>query len=182
MRKVTYGGACSLDGFITGPNGAIDWIVMSPELGPIMADFWKRIDTLVMGRKTWEVVAQYSGDPMPGTEHVKSYVFSKSLQRIDRPDVTLVRDDAADFVRQLKQRKGGEICVFGGGELATSLLHAGVVDEVGFTIQPVLLGSGTPAFRDTGRVKLELVESRPLKGGSVYALYRVKKSPKAARL
>lgn len=179
MRKVTYGGACSLDGFITGPDGAIDWITMSPDVNAIMADFWKKTDTLVMGRKTWEVASQYSAEPMPGMEHVKSYVFSRTLPRIDRPDVTLVRDDAAEFVRGLRGQKGGEICVFGGGELATSLLHAGVVDEIGFNIQPVLLGSGTPAFRDTGRVKLKLIESRPLKGGCVYALYKVRHSARS---
>src|SRR5688572_15140107 len=78
MRKVTYGGACSLDGFITGPDGAVDWLVMSPDVHAIMADFWKRTDTLLMGRKTWDVAKQYAGQPMPGMEHVKSYVFSRS--------------------------------------------------------------------------------------------------------
>ena len=179
MRKVTYGGACSLDGFITGPDGAVDWLVMSPDVHAIMEEFWKKTDTLLMGRKTWDVAKQYAGQPMPGMEHVKSYVFSRRLDRIDSPGVTLVRDDAAAFVRQLRKERGGEICVFGGGELATSLLQAGVVDEVGFNIQPVLVGSGTPAFRDTGRVKLELLEARPLRGGCVYALYRVKKPGKA---
>lgn len=178
MRKVTYGGACSLDGFITGPDGAVDWITMSPDVGAIMAEFWGKTDTLVMGRKTWDVAKQYAGEPMPGMEHVKSYVLSSSIDRIDSPGVTLVRDDAAAFVQQLKRGKGGDICVFGGGELATSLLRAGLVDEVGFNIQPVLVGSGTPAFRDTGRVKLELIETRQLSGGCVYALYRVEKARK----
>ena len=178
MRKVTYGGACSLDGFIAGPDGAVDWLVMSPDVQAIMADFWKQTDTLVMGRKTWDVAEAYAGEPMPGMEHVKSYVFSRSLDRIDAPGVSLVREDAASFVRELKKGKGAGICVFGGGELATSLLRARLVDEVGFNIQPVLEGSGTPAFRDTGRVKLELIETRPLRGGCVYALYRVKRPGK----
>ena len=176
MRKVTYGGACSLDGFIAAADGAVDWLTMSPDVHAIMADFWKKTDTLLMGRKTWDVAKQYAGRPMPGMEHVKSYVFSSTVDRIDSTGVTLVRSDAAAFVRQLKKEQGSGICVFGGGELATSLIQSGLVDEVGFNIQPVLLGSGTPAFRDTGRVKLEMIETRPLKGGCVYALYGVRKS------
>ena len=176
MRKVTYGGACSLDGFIAAADGAVNWLTMSPDVHAIMAEFWRNTDTLVMGRKTWEIARQYARQPMPGMEHVKSYVFSQSIDRIDSPGVTLVHSDAPAFVTQLKKEPGSGICVFGGGELATSLIRAGLVDEVGFNIQPVLVGSGTPAFRDTGRVKLDLLETRPLKGGCVYALYRVKNS------
>src|SRR5918992_1008555 len=163
MRKVTYGAACSLDGFIAGPDGDVSWLHFSDDVQAIMADYWKRIDTLVMGRKTWEVAAaagsggDSGGDMMKG---ITSYVFSRTLKAIQAPGVELVSSDAGEFVRTLKQAKGKEICVFGGGGLARSLFEAGVIDEVGANIHPVLLGSGIPLVRDAGRIALELLEVR----------------------
>jgi dihydrofolate reductase len=89
--------------------------------------------------------------------------------------VHLVRDNAAEFVRQLKQQPGKGICLMGGGVLATTLLEAGVVDEVGFNMHPIVLGSGTPLFRSTNRrIQLSLIESKPINGGCVLATYRVR--------
>jgi dihydrofolate reductase len=76
-------------------------------------------------------------------------------------------------VRKLKRSRGKEICVFGGGDFARSLFEAGVIDEVGLNIHPVLLGSGIPFFHDAGRVKLELLENRSIAEGCVYLLYKV---------
>jgi dihydrofolate reductase len=85
-----------------------------------------------------------------------------------------VRDDAGEFVRQLKEKPGKGICVMGGGELAQSLLAAGVIDEVGMNVHPILLGSGVPLFRDPGRrISLDLLESRVIDGGCVLSTYRV---------
>jgi dihydrofolate reductase len=173
MRTVTYGAACSLDGFITGPGGSIDWLHWSDDAQSIMAEYWKTVDTILMGRKTWEFAA--AADAGGATNQaIQSYVFSRTLDAIDRPGVTLVKTDAAAFVRELKARPGGDICVLGGSDLARSLLAAGVLDEVGCNIHPVLLGSGVPLFVDCGhRVSLELKESRAIDGGCVYATYRV---------
>jgi len=177
MRTVTYGAACSLDGFITGPGDALDWLHWSDDVQGIMTAYWKTVDTILMGRKTWDVAASQDGGPQLT---VQSFVFSRTLDAIDRPGVTLVKTDAAAFVRDLKARPGGDICVLGGSDLARSLLGAGVVDEVGCNIHPVLLGSGVPLFVDCGRrVSLELKECRPIDGGCVYATYRVRPSPTA---
>jgi dihydrofolate reductase len=178
MRKVTYGGACSLDGFIAGVDGDVGWLHFSDDVQAIMADYWKRIDTLVMGRKTWEVAAAAGGGEGPGDDMMKgitSYVFSRTLKEIHAPGVKLVSDDAGEFVRALKRSKGKEICVFGGGDFARSLFDAGVIDEVGVNIHPVLLGSGVPLVRDGGRIALELIEVRQIAGGCIYAMYAVKK-------
>ena len=176
MRTVTYGAACSLDGFITGPGGSIDWLHWSDDAQAIMAAYWKTVDTILMGRKTWEFAAAQGGEPADVPEGApRSYVFSRTLELIDRPGVTLVKTDPAAFVRELKGRPGGDICVLGGSDLARSLIAAGVVDEVGCNIHPVLLGSGVPLFVDCGRrVSLELKECRAIDGGCVYATYRVK--------
>ena len=171
MRTVTYGAACSLDGFITGPEGAIDWLHFSPDANAIMRDYWQTIDTLVMGRKTWEFAAAQGGG---GAGGMHAYVFSRTLDRIKKKGVTLVKDEPGAFVRDLKARDGRGICVFGGGDFARALFAAGVIDEVGFNIHPVLLGSGAPAFLDPGRrTTLELQECRPIDGGCVYVIYRV---------
>jgi dihydrofolate reductase len=109
---------------------------------------------------------------MPG---VKAYLFSRTLKQVPDKGVELVSGDAGAFVRKLKTQPGKDIIVMSGGNFATSLLQAGVIDEIGFNVHPVLLGSGTPAFLDPGaRVKLELSECRSLDGGCVLMTYRVK--------
>jgi dihydrofolate reductase len=172
MRKVIYGGACSLDGFLTDRDGGIDWLHFSSDVQQIMAKSWATADTILFGRKTWQVAAsQGGGGGMPG---MKAYVFSRTLT--EAPEgAALVSRDAGAFVRGLKTQAGKDIIVMSGGNLATSLLQEGVIDEIGFNLHPVLLGAGTPAFLDPGRrVKLELTESRALDGGCVLVTYRVK--------
>ena len=172
MRTVTYGGACSLDGFLTAKDGSIDWLHFSRDVEQVMADYWKTVDTVLMGRKTFQVAAGGKGDggSMKG---VKTYVFSRTMKKAPR-GAQLVSENAGDFVRSLKEQPGKNICLLGGGELACSLFAADVIDEVGFNIHPILLGGGTPAFLDPGhRVALELMESRTLHGGCVLATYRV---------
>ena len=174
MRKVVFGGANSLDNFFARPDHAVDWLIWSDDVAAITAEFWKTIDTVVMGRKTYEVADRSGqGDGYPG---VKNYVFSRTLPQKPGGNVTIVRDDAAEFVRRLKQQEGKDICVMGGGELARSLFEAGAIDEIGFNIHPVLLGKGIPLFHPMSRqIDLELKECRALKSGCVYVRYRVKK-------
>ena len=177
MRKVTYGAACSLDGFITGPNGELDWLRYSKDVHAIMKDYWARIDTLLIGRKSWEVANAMGGGPSAEGDTmmagITSYVFSRTLGQLPAGKGELVSGNAGEFVRDLKRRRGKEICVFGGGELAQSLFDAGVIDEVGLNVHPVLLGTGVPLFRDAGRIKLKLNECREIGGGCLYLTYRV---------
>src|SRR5688500_3230536 len=142
MRKVIYGGACSLDGFLAAADGSVNWLHWSDDVNKMMAEFWTTTDALVMGRKTWEVAA--AGAPAEadaGMTGMKSYVFSRTLDKIDRPGVELVRENAGEFVRALKKKKGKNITVFGGGDFARSLFEADVIDEVGLNVHPILLGS-----------------------------------------
>ena len=173
MRLVTYGAACSLDGFIARADGDIDWLLMTDDARKVMAEYWPRIDTVLMGRKTWEQAAAMGGGG--GYPGVGTYVFSRTMAMDPTPGVTLVKEDAGEFVRRLKRGKGKDICVMGGGEFARSLFEAGVIDEVGINVHPVLLGSGIPLFRDPGRqVNLRLVECRPMQKGCVMLTYRTK--------
>ncbi|WP_131683212.1 dihydrofolate reductase family protein [Pseudarthrobacter sp. YALA5] len=190
MRTVTYGAACSLDGFIAGSDGAIDWIHFSPDVEKYMIEYWSTVDAVLMGRKTWEFAAAQGMGGEPGTEPgsepdfgsnegsgipaVATYVFSRTLSEAP-PGTELVTSDAVGFVSTLKQQPGKGICLMGGGELAGSLFAAGIIDEVILNVHPVLLGSGVPFFRDLqGRIGLVLKDSRELDGGCVLMVYRVR--------
>ena len=171
MRTVTYGGACSLDGYLAAADGAMDWLHFSRDVQDVMTAYWATVDAVLMGRRTWEAaLANGSAGASPG---VRTYVFSRTLREVP-PGVELVRDDAGGFVRSLKRTQGGGICVMGGGDLARSLFEADVIDEVGLNVHPILLGGGTPAFHAMpARVKLELIENRTIAGGCVLVTYRV---------
>jgi len=173
MRTVTYGAACSLDGFIAPPDGSMDWLHFSRDVQDLTKTYWDTIDTMLMGRKTWEVATSMGGAGGGGTGGITTYIFSRTLTTVGG-GAHLVRDDAGEFVRRLKEQPGKGICVMGGGELAQSLFAAGVIDEVGMNVHPILLGSGVPFFRDAGRrIGLKLAESRVIDGGCVYSIYRV---------
>ena len=180
MRRVIYGGACSLDGFLADRNGALDWLIYGKAVQEIMRESWSNTDTILFGRNTWEFAAS---QPAPSNDSafagITSYVFSRTLQSIPDKKAQLVTSDAGEFVRQLKSQPGKNMIVMSGGNFAASLLKAGVVDEVGLNIHPVLLGAGPPAFLDAGaRISLELTETRQLDGGCVYVKYNVKNGVK----
>ena len=173
MRKVTYGGAVSLDGFLAGPGEALDWLRWSNDAAKISMESFRGVDTMLMGRKTFEIGQRMGGGPpMKG---VKTYVFSRRLQRLpEGVEGELIGEDAAEFVRRIKGEPGGGILVMGGGEIGSALIEAGLVDEVGLSIHPVLLGGGTPTFLPfSRRVELELIETRPIARDCVLVRYRV---------
>ena len=172
-RKVTFGVASSLDNFIAREDHAVDWLMWSDEVSALTSAYWKTVDTVVMGRKTYEAAVANGLTAYPD---VRNYVFSRTMEKAPDPRVEIVRGDAADFVRELRAGEGKGICVMGGGEVARDLFEADLVDEVGLNIHPVLLGSGIPLFHGMSRqVDLELIESKVLRTGCVYVLYRVKR-------
>src|ERR687895_1042611 len=110
MRTVTYGAACSLDGFIAGPDKSLDWLHYSKDVTDVMAEYFATIDTILFGRKTWmDAQAMSGGESQPPDDAFKgiqSYVFSRTLETLPDPRVRLVRDDATHFVRDLKKKPG----------------------------------------------------------------------------
>ena len=173
MRKVSYGAAVSLDGFIAGPDESIDWLLMSDDVQAIMADSWKGVDAMLIDRKTYEFAARMGGGP-DGLSKVKTYIFSRTMAEAPQ-GAELVREDAVGFVRAMKAEPGGDIILMGGGELAAALLDGGVVDEIGLNLHPVLLGGGVPMFPAIGRrVDLALVEARPIAKDCVLLRYAAK--------
>jgi dihydrofolate reductase len=171
MRRVTFGVGNSLDNFIARKDHAVDWLRWDKEVAAVSAAYWKTIDTVVMGRKTYEVAVKMGTTSYPG---VKNFVFSRTMGESPDERVEIVADDATAFVRKLKKQKGKGICVMGGGELSKSLFEAGLIDEIVLNIHPVLLGSGIPLFLPMQRqVDLELAECKTFKNGCVLVRYRV---------
>lgn len=176
MRRVRYSVAMSLDGYIAGPNGEADWIVMDPDIGSGFADYWKQFDTLLIGRKTFATMTKpgKGGGSMPGYTVV---VFSHTLNPRDHPKVT-ISDDVKTTVTKLKEADGKDIWLFGGGELFRSLLDLGLVDTVEIGVIPVLLGGGIPLLPPpAGRAGLTLISHRVFQKTGTLALEYVIKKP-----
>ena len=163
MRRVRYSVAATLDGFIADPAGGYDWIVMDEAIDfPAM---FAEFDTFVMGRKTWDVSAPTEfGDMFAGKEVI---VFSRTLKVAPRPGVTIVDTSPVDTVRELKQKAGRDIWLFGGGSMFRTLVDAGLVDTVEVAIMPVLLSQGVPLLSPGTRItgmKLDKCETLPSSG------------------
>lgn len=174
MRKVTFMVATSLDNYIARKDGTFDWILGGEEANSAMAEFWQTIDTVVMGRKTYEPVLK-SGKPFPTYPGVKNYVLSRTLKGSPDKNVEIIGEDVVEFVRRLKTGEGKDIFVMGGGLLAKPLFEANLIDEVRVKVHPILLGSGIPLFHEMShQIDLELIECKPYKNGCVSVTYRVK--------
>jgi dihydrofolate reductase len=170
MRRVLYRVAASLDGYIAGPRGELDWIVHDPAVD--FTKVYEQIDTVLLGRRTWELTRQPGAPPWPQGWQI--LVFSRTLAPEEHPEVTVVRVEAGPRVAALRATPGRDIWLFGGGSLFRSLLEARQVDLVEVLVVPVLLGDGIPlleAGAPLTQLALEHVERYP--SGLLGLRYRV---------
>ena len=175
MRRLRYGVAMSLDGFIAGPNGECDWIM--PDSGIDFTAIWAEYDTLLMGRKTFEVAWERAA-AWPDLGH-RWIVVSHALKAEDYPRVTLLSSGVEDAVAAIKAQPGKDIWLFGGGVLFRTLLDAGLVDGVDVNVMPVILGSGVPLLPEGRRQALHLEESKTLPSGILMLKYSITPGPQA---
>jgi dihydrofolate reductase len=170
VRRIRYAVAASLDGYIAGPNGEAEWIILDPEI-----DFRKLLrefDTVLLGRHTFEAMAKAGNRGIPG---LQSFVFSRTLRQRDYPEVTILGDGWEEILATLQREPGKDIWLMGGGTLFRSLLDSGFVDTVEVSVVPVLLGAGVPLlpFR-ASETKLELVRHTAYPSGIVCLQYAIK--------
>lgn len=179
MRRVRYQVACSLDGYIAGPNGEADWIVMDPEID--FTALFSQFDTLLMGRRTFQAMAaQGQGGGMPGMRVV---VFSKTLRPTDHPDVTISTEPEKAVAALKAEKSDKDIWLFGGGDVFRSFLDLGLVDTVEPAIIPVVLGGGVPFLpTPANRTSLTLTGHKLYqKTGIVLLEYAVRRPAAASR-
>jgi dihydrofolate reductase len=160
----------SLDGYIAGPNGEADWIVVEPDFD--WAALWAQFDTLLMGRRTYEAaVARLGPSAMKG---MKVVVVSRTLQQTDHPGITILSEPTPENLRAIREQAKRDIWLFGGGALFHRLLELGEVDQVEVSLIPVLLGAGVhllpPPMLET---KLRLCDHKVYRSGRVHLSYEV---------
>jgi dihydrofolate reductase len=170
MRRVRYSVAMSLDGYIAGPNGEIDWITMDPEI-----DFrakMRQFDTLLVGRRTFDQMVSAGRPSMPG---MKTIVFSRTLKSEDYPGVAIVSENHAAAVAAMKANSGKDMWLFGGGSLFRSLAEEAIVDTVEVAVMPVLIGGGVTLGSNLGSyVRLSLTAHKVYGTGIVLLEYAVR--------
>jgi dihydrofolate reductase len=172
-RKVILGFGLSIDGYIARRNGAMDYLTIDKEGEALMMDFFAKIDTTIMGRKTAAATAKMreSGEipEMPG---MSTYVFSRRWKPGKRDGFEVVGGSLTAFVKKLKRRQGKDIYLGGGGELCRSFLQEDLVDELYLGLGPILLGDGIPAFPGKfPQRNFKLTECKSYANGSVGLRY-----------
>src|SRR4051812_49251491 len=182
MRKLVYSMGVSLDGFIAGPGGNIDWSAPDEQLHRFHNQQARDSDVSLYGRRLYETMRYWeTADQNPSASEVElefariwkdtpQIVFSKTLEKVEG-NARLVRDNAVEEVARLKEEPGNELSV-GGAGLASTFMKAGLIDEYRLFVSPVVLGGGTPYFPPLeDRIRLELVETREFGSRVVYLRY-----------
>jgi dihydrofolate reductase len=182
MSKVIYSMGVSLDGFIAGPNGEIDWSAPDEELHRFHNDQTRELGLHLCGRRLyeamlpWEIDDRFASDPESAEfadiwKALPKLVFSTTLKKVEG-NATLATGDVADEVARLREQPGKDIAV-GGAGLASALIRRDLVDEYRPFVSPVVLGGGTPFFPGLERpIELEFVETREFGSRVVYSRYR----------
>lgn len=182
MRKLVYAVHTSLDGRIEGPDGEFDWPRMGPELSAHSQELTDRADTLVYGRRVWDMMSSFwpRAEEISDHPHDLAYapvwrktpkiVFSTTLEEADW-NTEVVTGDLAERAAELKSRPGKDLLLMGGAGLATALSDLGLIDEAHVVVHPVVLGGGKQVFGGGMRTDLRLTGTRTMDGRAVLLTY-----------
>ncbi len=169
-RKIILYIATSLDSYIARENGEIDWLFTDQEYG--YGAFLERIDTVLMGRKTYEQVLTFGEYPY---KEQQTYVFTSTKSGVDEY-ATFINKDVSSFVSNLMEKEGSDIWLVGGGELIRELQKHNLIDEYIISIHPTILGSGIPLFQaGVIETNLKFVHMESFSSGLVQLIYHTKK-------
>jgi dihydrofolate reductase len=179
-RKIIVYIATSADGYIARPDGDVEWLNRRPRTGDYgMGAFYRSIDTILIGRKTYDWALDYKKKTrMKGSmfdSKVANYVFSRKPPKRAVPEVQFVSEPVKAFARRLRAARGKNIWMMGGGELIGSFLDAGEIDEFDIHVIPTLIGEGIPLIAPRHRdIELRLLSARKYPDGAVRLRYVVK--------
>jgi len=178
MRRILLDLAVTLDGYIEGENGEVDWCIMEPEMN--FADFLRQIDTIFYGRKSYELWGEYSPGKDADQEEKelweiidskRKYVFSRTQQNTEGKAI-YINDNILEEVHKIKSQPGKDIWLYGGASLITTFVNHNLVDEYRLSVHPIILGKGKPLFIDIQqRVGLKLMETKTFPSGVVQLIY-----------
>lgn len=175
MRKVFWSQMVSLDGFMEGPNRELDWHVVDEDFTKYVEQMGEEIDTIVFGRVTYEMMASYwptATEPeAPMMNDLPKIVFSRTLERVDWKNSRLAKGSPREEIARLKERPGKDIAIFGSSQLASSMLREGLIDELRIFLAPLLLGRGSPTFKNVEKASLRLLGARTSPAGNVVLTY-----------
>ncbi|MBO9731342.1 MAG: dihydrofolate reductase [Chitinophaga sp.] len=190
MRKIVSFMHISLDGFVGGPNGEMDWIKIAPEIFDYAADRTEAADLALYGRVTYEMMDAYwptAADKPNASKHdiehgtwynqVHKLVISKSMEGQQKDNTTVVSDHVNQQVRDFKSKPGKDIIIFGSPGTQHTLMQDNLIDEFWLFVNPILLGTGIPLFKNIkDRVSLKLVDSKAFEHGIVCLHYEKQKA------
>ena len=187
MRKIIAFMHLSLDGFVAGLNGEMDWIKVDEEIFDYVGLRISKGDTALYGRVTYQMMENYwptAGDKPSATkhdiEHAKWYnkvhkvVLSKTLKSADLTNTTIISDKLSDKINEIKHQAGGEILLFGSPTATHSLIHQNLIDGYWLFVNPIIIGSGIPLFAGVkDKIKLKLLTTRQFTCGVTELNYTV---------
>lgn len=181
MRKLIVSNMVTVDGYFAGPGEEIDWHNVDAEFNDYAISLLDSVDTLVFGRRTYEVMASYWPTPEALTDDAEvagrmndlaKIVFSRTLERADWRNTRLVKGDIADEMTARKQEDGKDMVIFGSGSVVARLAERGVIDEYRVIVNPIALGEGKSQFAGMGRrLPLQLLGSKAFRSGNVLLTY-----------
>jgi dihydrofolate reductase len=185
MRKIIVYIATSADGFIARKDGGVDWLDRPNTAGDYgMLRFYKSIDTILWGRKTYDLVLKFKkeGKDTPDMGHIRNYAFSRKPPKRVAAGFEFVKEPIKKFAKRLRARKGKNIWMMGGGGIIGSFLDEGAIDEFIIHVIPTFIGAGIPLIAPRHRtVPLKLVSVKKFSDGVVRLHYSVKAKPKRVR-
>jgi dihydrofolate reductase len=182
MRKLAVFNFVTLNGYFQGPTGDISWHRHGQEESEYAAEGLKSGSTLLFGRVTYEQMASFWPTPdaiknakvvAEGMNKADKIVFSRTLKKAEWNNTRLVKDNMVEEIKRLKQMPGKDLTVLGSGSILTQLAEAGLIDEYQLMIDPILLGDGTPIFKNLRhKLDLKLTATRTFNSGVVLLNYQ----------